>query len=421
MMKAEKQKKLLLVAAILFNLGLLCYFKYSAFFMSNLGMDHAAIDYLKKLALPLGISFFTFQQLAFIFDAYKGIVKEHDFPRYMLFVTFFPQLIAGPIVHHKQMMPQFNSDKEPENFAANFSVGICTFILGLFKKVVIADALSIFVTELYGNIAAGGTPGFYLAWIGILAYTFQLYFDFSGYSDMALGIAKCFGIDLPINFLSPYKSKSIIEFWRRWHITLSTFLRDYLYIPLGGNRKGTYMRYQNLMITMLLGGLWHGAGWTFVIWGGLHGLYLMINHAWSKLNINPSGKFASTSLLIFYQALTFLAVMLAWVFFRSPDLETTMMILTSLVDINSVELTKFRKAPEVLYFAIIISFFMPNVFEFVKEKFSYTLDVPKGLVKSNRLTLGYNIIYMLFFVALVIGAIHGMVSSNKAEFLYYDF
>ena len=271
--------KTILTIGVSVNLAILGYFKYANFFVDNLNALSGTNLILNEVILPLAISFFTFQQIAYLVDAYRGKTKEYNFLHYCLFVTFFPQLIAGPIVHHKEMLPQFAKDAVYKLRSKHLAIGITIFALGLFKKVVLADGVSVYATPVFNAAEAGVMLTFFEAWGGALAYTFQLYFDFSGYSDMAIGIARMFGIRLPLNFNSPYKATSIIDFWRRWHITLSRFLRDYLYIPLGGSRKGRVRRYINLMTTMILGGLWHGAGWTFLLWGALHGFYLMINHA----------------------------------------------------------------------------------------------------------------------------------------------
>jgi D-alanyl-lipoteichoic acid acyltransferase DltB (MBOAT superfamily) len=265
--RSRPYRKTVMVVGIACNLGLLGYFKYANFFIDNLAELTGAAPRNFEIILPLAISFFTFQQVAYLVDAHRGETKEHSFLHYCLFVTFFPQLIAGPIVHHKEMLPQFSRDETYSVRAEMVAVGLSVFVIGLFKKVVLADSLASYASPLFAFADSGGAPSFLHAWGGALAYTFQLYFDFSGYSDMAMGIAFMFGIRLPLNFDSPYKASNIIDFWRRWHISLSRFLRDYLYFPLGGNRRGKGRRYANLLITMLLGGLWHGAGWTFVIWG----------------------------------------------------------------------------------------------------------------------------------------------------------
>ena len=270
-------RKRLLAVGVSANLGLLAYFKYANFFVDNVRhLFHIDVE-IGQIVLPLAISFFTFQQIAYLVDAHRRLTREYNFLHYCLFVTFFPQLIAGPIVHHGEMLPQFGKETTYRLNRTNLEVGVTFFLMGLFKKVVIADGIARYGTPVFDAAQAGLTIDFWQAWAGALAYTFQIYFDFSGYSDMAIGIARMFGIKLPLNFHSPYKATSVIEFWRRWHMTLSRFLRDYLYIPLGGNRKGPGRRHANLMVTMLLGGLWHGAGWTFMYWGGLHGLYLIVS------------------------------------------------------------------------------------------------------------------------------------------------
>ncbi|MGD1911300.1 MAG: MBOAT family O-acyltransferase, partial [Rivularia sp. (in: cyanobacteria)] len=241
-LKIKLGKKLLLTLGIIVNLALIGYFKYANFFVSTVGDLLGRNFNLENIILPLAISFFTFQQIAYLVDAYKGETKEYNLLDYCLFVTFFPQLIAGPIVHHKEVMPQFE-DKSTYRFnPENMAVGITIFSLGLFKKVIFADNIAAYATPVFTAASQGRAPTLVEAWVGALAYTLQLYFDFSGYSDMAIGIARMFGIKLPINFNSPYKAISISDFWRRWHITLSNFLRDYLYIPLGGSRKGEIRR-----------------------------------------------------------------------------------------------------------------------------------------------------------------------------------
>ena len=297
------------------NLAALGWFKYRGFFAENLSETFGMAPDVGAVALPLAISFFTFQQIAFLVDTWRGKHAECDFPRYALFVAFFPQLIAGPIVSHRETIPQFRAERFQSDVWRNLSVGLTLFAIGFFKKIVIADGLAPTADMAFGLAEGGATPDLLTAWAGALAYTGQIYFDFSGYCDMALGAARCFGIRLPVNFNSPYKAVSIIDFWRRWHITLSRFLRDYLYIPLGGNRAGPSRRTVNLFATMLLGGLWHGAGWTFVVWGGLHGLYLTINHAWRKIRPAPANAVEIGA----GRALTLFAVIIAWVFFRAES------------------------------------------------------------------------------------------------------
>jgi alginate O-acetyltransferase complex protein AlgI len=322
----------LLALGVAANLGLLGYYKYTDFFLASLNNAGLGIWELPGILLPIGISFFTFTQIAFLADAAAGKVTEYRFVHYLLFVTYFPHLVAGPVLHHREMMPQFEDGRNTRPDTANLSAGLAIFTLGLAKKVLVADTLAVHATPVF---AAAGTapPDFVTAWGGALAYTFQLYFDFSGYSDMAIGLSRMFGVRLPLNFDSPYKARNISEFWRRWHMTLSRFLRDYLYIPLGGNRHGEARRQFNLAATMVLGGLWHGAGWTFIIWGALHGCYLAVNHAWRDWRGSATPSRWRT---LGATALTFLCVVIGWVFFRSPDVPTALNLLGGMAGMHGV-------------------------------------------------------------------------------------
>jgi len=336
----KKPSRFVITFGIMVNLGLLGYFKYANFFVDNFNLVSNRNIHLEEIILPLAISFFTFQQITYLVDAYRGLTKEYNFLHYCLFVTFFPQLIAGPIVHHKEMLPQFAKDTLYKLRESDLSVGITMFMLGLFKKVVFADNIAIYATPVFKAAEHGVALTFFEAWGGALAYTFQLYFDFSGYSDMAIGLARMVGVVLPVNFYSPYKANSIIEFWRRWHITLSGFLRDYIYIQLGGNRKGKVSHYTNLMITMLLAGLWHGAGWTFIIWGGMHGVFLSINHAWNVMVKKIFTHSNRRSFIIKFSGrlITFIAVVLAWVMFRAESLDGAISMYSGMFGYNGVSL-----------------------------------------------------------------------------------
>src|SRR5579863_3879227 len=320
LMEDGSRRRAVGMLGVALNLALLCYFKYTNFiFDSVTALTGAPLPFV-NVVLPLGISFFTFQQIAYLVDVMRGAKVERDIVSYTLFVSFFPHLIAGPLVHHAEMIPQFKRGRTGRS-AVLAARGLAIFASGLFKKVVIADNLAQFVSPVFAHLDAGGGVTAPWAWLATSAYTFQIYFDFSGYSDMAIGLALLFGIRLPVNFRSPYKATSIVEFWRRWHITLSRFLRDYLYIPLGGNRLGEQRRYLNLRVTMLLGGLWHGAGWNFMIWGGLHGMLLSVNHLWQKwrgvaVKAAPSNHLAGVA----SWAVTFGVVVIAWVFFRAKTL-----------------------------------------------------------------------------------------------------
>lgn len=327
-----------LLLGLLGNLTLLIYFKYANFFVDNLNAAIGTTWRIGEVILPVGISFFTFTQIAFLADAYQKGTREYKFVHYGLFVTYFPHLIAGPVLHHAQMMPQFADDRTYRWSGAHVAGGLAIFAVGLFKKVVLADGISPYADAVFVPADAGLVPTFSEAWLGALAYTFQIYFDFSGYSDMAIGLSWMFNVRLPFNFDSPYRATSISDFWRRWHMSLSAFLRDYLYVPLGGNRRGEVRRYLNLATTMLLGGLWHGASWTFVLWGGLHGLYLVINHGFRAI--------CGHSLLmrleriwvykILSWLLTMCGVVLAWIFFRAETFSGAWRILKGMLGVGPV-------------------------------------------------------------------------------------
>ena len=332
------QSKRLLAIAITGNLLLLGYFKYLNFIINAAGWS-CAERYHVAAILPLGISFYTFTQIAVLIDIYKNKLNKLSYLHYLVFITYFPHLIAGPVLHHSTIIPPLEKKSTYTINWDNMSAGVVLFAIGLFKKVYWADSLAPFVDDIFGSIPkgaiAGAIPTPYEAWAGALAYTLQIYFDFSGYSDMARGIALLFNIDLPINFNSPYRARNIIDFWRRWHMSLSVFLRDYIYIPLGGNRKGEISRYVNLFITMLIGGIWHGAGWNFILWGALHGAYLTVNHFWRGI-LSGKEKICLPHPVagLVSGALTFICVVVAWVLFRSPNLADAEVILKAMFAIE---------------------------------------------------------------------------------------
>ena len=351
----SRARFVVLTAGVAGDLLVLCTFKYAGFLAANLNAMFST-SLSVNLLLPVGISFYTFTQIAFLVDAYRGKVARYALPHYALFVTYFPHLIAGPILHHKDMIPQFEAAESKSPNPHLILCGLMIFAIGLFKKTGLADGIQPLVSLAFGPVS----PSFDQAWIGTLAYTFQLYFDFSGYSDMAIGISLMFGIFLPLNFNSPYKATSIIDFWRRWHMTLSQFLRDYLYIPLGGNRHGRVLRYVNLMITMVLGGLWHGAAWTFVAWGALHGVYLCINHAWNHFGPAIAPRFARAADIAAF-VLTFLAVVVAWVFFRADSMASALSVLSKMADPTRIVFGRGEMADAVfvmIYAAL--AWFAPN-------------------------------------------------------------
>ena len=320
----------LLTISIAFNLALLGLFKYSSFCLGEFSRLSGLEFAWPQLALPLGISFFTFQQIAYLVDCYQKKAPTYRPLEYAGFVLFFPQLIAGPIVHHNQLANQLRPNKNAWLRADHMAIGITVFVIGLFKKIAIADSMAPLADAGFSAVN-GSAISAVSGWTATLAYTCQIYFDFSGYSDMAIGLGWMFSIKLPINFNSPYKATSIVDFWRRWHITLSTFLRDYLYFPLGGSRRGSIRRYVNLLTTMLLGGIWHGAGWNFIVWGGLHGAFLCVNHGWSNLTgrrqqgVHRKYIWMASSWLV-----TMLSVIAAWVVFRTETLAAASSMLQAL-------------------------------------------------------------------------------------------
>jgi alginate O-acetyltransferase complex protein AlgI len=312
-----------LFLGIALNLGLLGYFKYANFFLDNVNsLLHVGWNF-EKIILPLAISFYTFQQITYLVDSRKNLTEAHGFLEYSLFVCFFPQLIAGPIVHHSDMLAQFHRLGTVGNTSRNLAIGLSILIIGLFKKVVLADTFAMFSTPIF-TLAATGQPLYTLdALAGIFSYTFQLYFDFSGYSDMAIGLACMFGIKLPINFFSPYRAQNISDFWRMWHATLSRFLRDYVYMPLGGFVCSPNRQRFNLFATMFVGGIWHGAGWTFVCYGVCHGIYCIVHQLWRIKVSGPLGLVRNRYYAASAQLFTFLIVVFTLALFRADSIATT--------------------------------------------------------------------------------------------------
>lgn len=330
--------KTILAGGIIANVSYLVFFKYAEFLIGNINSVISTGIKPFHYLLPLAISFFTFQQIMYLVDCYHKRITESSLLDYLLYVTFFPKLIAGPITHYNELIPQFHKPRNKILNYANLSAGLYLFVIGLFKKVIIADNLAGFVATGFAN--AEILP-FVDAWATSLAFTFQLYFDFSGYVDMALGSAKMLNIELPVNFDSPYKATSIQDFWRRWHITLGRFLREYVYIQLGGNRKGALMTYINLMITFLVCGIWHGAGWTFIFWGILHGLAMVINRAWTK-----SGMKLNNFVAWF---ITFNFINASWVFFRASSWEKAIDVLRSMIGLNGFSFVPMLSNPIRIY------------------------------------------------------------------------
>lgn len=320
---ANAKAKGFLFCGIIFNVALIGYFKYYDFFIENINHVFGTSIVLKNILLPLGISFFTFQQLSFLISVYKEEESVGNFLDYAAFVTFFPQLVAGPIVLYSEMIPQFKDDSRRHFNFDNFATGIFMFCVGLFKKAAVADTLAYFANAGFGMTELGFAAG----WVTSLCYTFQIFFDFSGYSDMAIGIGRMFNIVLPINFWHPYQSESISEFWRRWHITLGRALNTYIYKPLGGNRRGLPRTCINLFLTFLVSGLWHGAAWTFVLWGAIHGALVVIERVFQeRLSKVPK----AIRILI-----TFLSVNLLWVLFRADTCSQALTVYRGMVNFHN--------------------------------------------------------------------------------------
>jgi alginate O-acetyltransferase complex protein AlgI len=389
-------RKTILIFGVVFNLSLLGYFKYADFFIENINIAFSVNAESLNLLLPLAISFFTFQQISYLVDSYRQETKEYDFLNYALFVTFFPQLIAGPIVHHKEMMPQFAMVRSKVKNYRNIAMGLFIFSIGLFKKVVIADTFAVWATNGFDVVT---TLNLFEAWATSLSYTFQLYFDFSGYTDMAIGLALLFNIRLPVNFNSPYKATNIQDFWRRWHITLSRFLRNYVYIPLGGNRKGGFRTFSNLMATFVIGGLWHGAGWTFVFWGFLHGLALIIQRLWGKLGLK-----LWTWLAWF---ITFNFINIAWVFFRAKEWSDAVKVLGAMFSLDNTAIKEISK----------IAFVSNSAIYWIVLSFVLVLTFKNSIQKID----GFKLNYKNALFTSVLFTISILSLSGESEFLYFQF
>jgi alginate O-acetyltransferase complex protein AlgI len=408
---ARYHSRWLLFIGVAANILLLSYFKYTAFLLENFGHLTGLTVPRPEIRLPIGISFYTFTQIAFLVDAYRKEAHEYEPLKYGLFVTYFPHLIAGPILHHKEIVPQFNNPDTYRLRLMSLAHGLAWFTAGLFKKVILADSISMFVQAPFGTATAGLPPTFGDAWIGTLSYTLQIYFDFSGYTDMAIGLALMMGITFPLNFNSPYKAHSLIDFWRRWHMTLSRFLRDYLYIPLGGNRKGPARRYANLLITMVLGGLWHGASWNFAVWGAIHGTGLLFNHLWRENSDRLEFRLPPA----FGWAVTFLLVVFAWVPFRAETLGSSLLLWKSMLGLHGLAAPTVSNVGEVTAWIVVllaIALFSPNTQEFL----SLGCRAPSSIFLRWRANARWAIMLGCLFGI----AIAGMIGKSTT-FLYFRF
>jgi alginate O-acetyltransferase complex protein AlgI len=415
-----------LVFGVAFNIGLLAYFKYANFIVDNFnliaGGNYGPLD----IVLPLAISFFTFQQISYLADCYSGHNKSYDFLDYSLFVTFFPQLIAGPIVHHKEMMPQFSKIDNSIFSSKNLAKGVFVFSLGLFKKMIIADSFAVWAIAGFDSDT---TLTFFDAWAVSLSYTFQLYYDFSGYADMAIGAAMMFNIRLPINFNSPYKAANIQDFWRRWHMTLSRWLKNYVYIPLGGNRSNKVRAYLNLFLTFLIGGIWHGAGWTFVIWGALHGSALVIHRIWRQAGFKmpaAAGCF-----------LTFMFVNFSFIFFRAKDIDSATRILKGMLGQNGHNVSsnfvlivntiygipeKSIGTPNIKFVTDLVAFQYLIIFGFIALIAPNTMQIANhGFIYEGKFLYKQNSTMAIFAGAAAGFSTLLLFTKAASEFLYFNF
>ncbi|MCK5696848.1 MAG: MBOAT family protein [Gammaproteobacteria bacterium] len=415
-------KKLVLIIGIIFNLSLLGFFKYTNFFIENINAlmgDHIAS---LNIILPLAISFFTFQQIAYLVDKYNSDPKHDSFIDYCLFVTFFPQLIAGPIVHYKEMLPQFEAHQQWLKWK-HIIIGCFIFFIGLFKKVVIADSFAIWADQGYASYE---TLNMLQAWATSLSYTFQIYYDFSGYTDMAIGAALLFNIHLPYNFFSPYKATNIKEFWQRWHITLSRWLKSYVYIPLGGNRLGEWKMFRNILITFTLGGLWHGANWTFIAWGMIHALALLTYHLWHQYGFTVYSWLA--------WCMTFIFINISWIFFRSESIEIAWVMIKKLFEFDSLSLSyQFLDQVSALIHINLYPYFNQTVFAqeapewilllsvcvlFILNYCRNSMQIKERLLENNFLLPWYSLILVVLITAVSISA---LFVHSSSVFLYFNF
>ena len=410
-------------------------FKYTDFIFSNLNSLGASLP-LPHILLPLALSFVTFQQIAFLVDTYRSEeIKRIDWLDYSLFITFFPQLIAGPIVHHKEMMPQFASllSKGREMIDwERFARGLFIFSIGLFKKVVIADQFGVWANNGFSYVQKGGILNFFESWATSLSYTFQLYFDFSGYCDMAIGIALFFGITLPINFNSPYKASNIKEFWKRWHMTLGRFLTEYLYIPLGGNKKGFPRELVNVFIVFTLSGIWHGAGWGFIIWGVLHAIAMIIQRVYRYALKSVFGieEIRSKVYIVFCWILTFNFINLSWVFFRSESVSGAVDLIKGMVGMNGIILPSAFKTfidktfmEKFIVFAYPFSAIAPSPTDAFRMTTCFCMFSWCMLYQHNSLQISKNpsnltIMWLSFIMWYALIKIN---ISPYQEFLYFNF
>ena len=412
-------KKIFLIVGIVVNLGFLSFFKYTDFFIQTMNRAIKTDWNFLHLVLPLGISFYTFQAISYIADVYLGKTNaEKSLVNLALYISLFPQLIAGPIVDHKMMIPQFSSKERHSFNAEGFSAGITLFSLALFKKVVIADSLSPVVADIFGRISSLSMLD---AWVGVISYSFQLYFDFSAYSEMAIGLGKMLGFDFPTNFDSPYQATSVIDFWRRWHITLGSWIRNYIYIPLGGNRKGGKRKMLNLFVAMTLCGFWHGAGFRYIAWGMMHGGFLVVNHWWRKFSR------AHTLSLprIFSALLTFGCVTAGWAVFRASSLRDGLRLIKRMLNFHKFALPAGGKIENLLSF---LHYFEVQFVKVPNYPFAFLLLIsvlafcfPSAQkIVAERFRPSWK--WLFVTLAALFYSLYTMAGgANLSEFLYFQF
>ncbi|WP_223554726.1 MBOAT family O-acyltransferase [Lysinibacillus sphaericus] len=412
----HRLRKTYMIIGVVFNVLILCYYKYTDFFITNINSLFDTDFAMLHLLLPLGLSFITFQQIAFIVDSYRDGTAHYKFSNYALFILFFPQLVAGPIVQHDEMLPQYDIKENRKIIHDNVARGLFIFVIGLVKKIVIADTVGIWANagfENYSNLS------FVEAWITSLSYTVQLYYDFSGYSDMAIGLALLFNIKLPVNFFSPYKARNIQEFWKKWHMTLNRFLTTYVYFPLGGSRKGEFRTYINILIIFFISGFWHGAGWNFILWGLMHGFASVVVRLFSKTGVKLP------YLLSWF--ITFQFVNIAWVYFRATSLEQANTIISKMFTPNMESITSFFTEP-------LTNFAQAEAFSVMGLTLSDPIVIVVGLLITlvfaftalnsiqlmDKMKFNWGaIIYMQCMIALVLISIYYM--QKNSIFLYFNF
>lgn len=402
----RKVSSCLLTIGIIFNVALIGYFKYYDFFIENVNFLFGSHFTLKNILLPLGISFFTFQQLSFLVSIYKGEEEVGKLRDYCLFVTFFPQLVAGPIVLYSEMIPQFREEKRRYFNADNFASGMYLFAIGLFKKAVLADTFAVFANNGFGMSDLGLAAG----WATALSYTLQIYFDFSGYSDMAVGLGRMFNIEIPFNFLSPYRSESITVFWRKWHITLGRALSTYIYKPLGGNRKGITLTCVNLFLTFLVSGIWHGAAWTFVLWGAIHGVFVVAERIVGKrLNLIPK------AIRVF---LTFLIVNALWVLFRADSFAQATEVYKGMLAFGNIGISQLQTVA-----GAIANLNFPGVVDYARIFVLITASLLIVFKSKNSATLlqQFTVSQKTLFVTATLFTIALLCLTREGTFIYFNF